>query len=969
MSSLIQRRFLSFFLFIFLLSIVFSLRLFYYFCTDATISSLCILLNFRLPVFWAHVLYSSSLRVYLHSFLLYASRPHDLSFPSPSRSYSSLKRRKQERMQEKTENEEEEEKEHLHEQKIEILRYLTLLIFHRLSHSLSDVLVSSSSSLKLSREIEKFFAVSPFSLEKSVELSSMRNVFHAGGREEEGGGLTERGVEDEKDGQEQERRRKRYEEEEGNKNKSKLVRQDLPRYEGREGSLVSLRRMIDLACIYEGAPDVKMIVRDIIRSMYRYIGQEWEKKKEVHILREKLIERIYTCEDRLHGLASSPECLDLLSSEIFTREEEREKKDERFSSFSPSSLSCRSLTWEREVLCVLSEIIDMMACVRALSRCFPESIVSEFWKGGHISSRERFDQDQRWKERRTGLGDRTGGPDGGEDNRLMRLLQHLYVLLMSLPWIRLWECPSTPSLLRLALGRSRQYICACILQEAQRLWSPRDTLSPMMEGNRASDQDSDRCDFLRRGRRDLSSDKRGSCRGFSGHLRSSGSLGDVEEENEKALEEFTEWSLHFRDEVYQGGGPSCMKWLARDMRRAQFLRLLHAWNLRLQHIGLERIQHIEEAICPASERNQEPARSVPPRSESGEGRVSSSSSFHRIHKEETSRKKKHAGGDRRHVELYLHPEDQEKLELIRKVVSPEREEDHFHRSEEEAALFLTSEANTKKKKDGEEKKEDTSGLGFMYLCLLYCRGNADETINLLLDQQLPPILQHVRPSLSLQGAVEFLRAARERSAEASSDEPRGAEAEAPMLPKDEELKSQILSMIDARRQQSEARRLDEALPKKRFEGGGKEGDNDRFCVSSSDEEDEDDFSDVGEILSHAPCDLLHSEYEDEENDEEEDEEEKKEKESSDSKRSVVQGGKNGDNTQHSSSGGASRSDHSSTSRRGGRGGMQGQPQAGTRTPVRGQTLQARRKEENKGKRANHNRKGGHLAKMRRGMIF
>lgn len=38
---------------------------------------------------------------------------------------------------------------------------------------------------------------------------------------------------------------------------------------------------------------------------------------------------------------------------------------------------------------------------------------------------------------------------------------------------------------------------------------------------------------------------------------------------------------------------------------------------------------------------------------------------------------------------------------------------------------------------------------------------------------------------------------------------------------------------------------------------------------------------------------------------------------------------------------------------GGRGGAQ----VG-RSPVKGQTLQARRKEENKGKRANHNRKSG-----------
>lgn len=63
---------------------------------------------------------------------------------------------------------------------------------------------------------------------------------------------------------------------------------------------------------------------------------------------------------------------------------------------------------------------------------------------------------------------------------------------------------------------------------------------------------------------------------------------------------------------------------------------------------------------------------------------------------------------------------------------------------------------------------------------------------------------------------------------------------------------------DARRQQSEARRVGEVSPKKGLEGEGKERDDDRFYVSSSsEEEEEDDFSDVGEILSHAPCDLSH----------------------------------------------------------------------------------------------------------------
>lgn len=52
---------------------------------------------------------------------------------------------------------------------------------------------------------------------------------------------------------------------------------------------------------------------------------------------------------------------------------------------------------------------------------------------------------------------------------------------------------------------------------------------------------------------------------------------------------------------------------------------------------------------------------------------------------------------------------------------------------------------------GRAGEEAPSGLGFMYLCLLHCRGNVEQTLNLLLDQQLPPVLQHVEQSLSLQG--------------------------------------------------------------------------------------------------------------------------------------------------------------------------------------------------------------------------
>ncbi|ESS28972.1 hypothetical protein TGVEG_306440A [Toxoplasma gondii VEG] len=48
---------------------------------DASIASMCALLNFRFAVFWSYVRHSAALRVYLHSFLANAARPHDLPAP------------------------------------------------------------------------------------------------------------------------------------------------------------------------------------------------------------------------------------------------------------------------------------------------------------------------------------------------------------------------------------------------------------------------------------------------------------------------------------------------------------------------------------------------------------------------------------------------------------------------------------------------------------------------------------------------------------------------------------------------------------------------------------------------------------------------------------------------------------------------------------------------------------------------
>lgn len=131
---------------------------------------------------------------------------------------------------------------------------------------------------------------------------------------------------------------------------------------------------------------------------------------------------------------------------------------------------------------------------------------------------------------------------------------------MSLPWIRLWESPSTPSVLRLALARSRQYLCSSLVGEAERLWLPKDD-------NRCSvDSDTERASRShqeaptyhghqnRRGReggkRSVYSDRESGGDFFSfGAPQADMADGLLDEEKERNLENYTEWALRFRDEV------------------------------------------------------------------------------------------------------------------------------------------------------------------------------------------------------------------------------------------------------------------------------------------------------------------------------------------------------------------------------------------------------------------------------------
>eukprot|EP00922_Rhytidocystis_sp_ex-Travisia-forbesii_P043411 GHVS01064745.1.p1 GENE.GHVS01064745.1~~GHVS01064745.1.p1 ORF type:complete len:422 (+),score=61.27 GHVS01064745.1:1139-2404(+) len=211
--------------------------------------------------------------------------------------------------------------------------------------------------------------------------------------------------------------------------------------------------------------------------------------------------------------------------------------------------------------------------------------------------------------------------------------------------------------------------------------------------------------------------------------------------------------------------------------------------------------------------------------------------------------------------------------------------------------------------------------GFIFMCLRHYQGNVEQVLNALLEGILPDSLASLDKTLTLEKAVREL----ENEMSCYGEAEKKKTPEGPMVEKEKKV-----FYLEADGHVGEAYSPDpgqlSAQEKRLIVEMGKEQ-----CDIYDDELD-DTFE---ESFLKAPPDTLHSAPESSEEEEESDSAEQP---------SLSLAG----------------------SQFGSLGRGRGRPEGRV---VAGQSLQARRKEQNKSRVGNHNRRRGHLAKMRRGMIF
>ncbi|PFH32521.1 hypothetical protein BESB_018390 [Besnoitia besnoiti] len=800
---------------------------------DASIASMSALLQFRFRVFWSFLCHSASLRSSLLSFLAHAARPQD--FPAefcdalvcPSRA-ADCAGEGGPRSQAETE-EEDAAAVAEEDRKLRVLRRLTLLVWHRASRRQCP-----RSGASLSPSLFSEILLRPASPQPEEPVACRRRS----------------GLQDD---------------------------------EGR-APLVSVEGLMAFAVAFERTDAA--LTAETVRGFWSECGEQWGHGGEVARLRAAAMHALAKTREALAACAASEDAPVMIIS-----------AEDAAAGACSSPAVLRA--WTAQAVGALWRLVDALATLRAFSRFFPDAAVAAVWKANPSDFRAQVGG-----RRETGGGNAVlramRCEDEPDSSALLNELESLYRVLMLPPWLPLWEAPWSPPALRLALGRARSLLCACLLGGVAAL----NGFSHLLAARRGRDARA-RVDTRggdrragRRGRGSSATEEgekegggewwcsgrdraRGRPRAPAGASRTPAEVDWLPE----AFEGFTHWALAFH-ELCDSGSPF---WAARDMRRAGLLRLLAAWREAAPHLDEERIRHIEEALCPRSERHKEPQPSV------------AGASAHSAARESEERRDSEAGvrGEKA-VERQLCPEDAEKVDLIRGVLS-----------------------------------EEGLGAGFVYLALLYCRGDAEQTLNLLVDGSAPPLLQHVDRALSLRKAAAFLA---EREAKRSQ----GAAARAESLERDVQLNAQILSIVDARAREKEAHARAALMHRQLQAEEGVE-----IATLDSDEDLGSELS-AASFLSFSRNRSLADSGEDESDEEEPDAADAPGVASREAHSKPRPEGK------------AAEGNRGRPSRRGGfgRGG-----------PVKGQTLQARRKEENKARHGNHSRKSGHLAKMRRGMIF
>ncbi|KYK64186.1 hypothetical protein TGPRC2_426490, partial [Toxoplasma gondii TgCatPRC2] len=312
------------------------------------------------------------------------------------------------------------------------------------------------------------------------------------------------------------------------------------------------------------------------------------------------------------------------------------------SSSSPSSYSS-SFEWGTKVRGLLREAVDLLAAIRVFSLFFPQSAVSAFWRNARV--RTRLQEVRAPASLCTAMDAQDEMP--GSD--LLDELTHMYSHLLSSPWIDVWESPSSPPLLRLTLGRTRQLLCACLLCGVASLWgflpllrscSEEKEEGEEEEKDEDEEEEGEEREGRRRGRR-LHGDEEERGRGRDRRVVSS-----LEHTSHaslvQAFDNFTFWALSFC-EIFPNGAET--PGLARDMRRAGLPRLLSAWRRAVSTLEEERVHHVEAALCSAT-----CVREPPP----------SSASLSRIL--EPEERVSDARKDEREAGPRLHAEDEETVE-------------------------------------------------------------------------------------------------------------------------------------------------------------------------------------------------------------------------------------------------------------------------------------------------------------------